>query len=72
MLAHDNTTLRGAVLVDDEDKSTGRTTPMWQHVVFDRSYDQDTPGPRIHDRSAAAPDTIAAAVESRMHQPAAG
>ncbi|MCD1143923.1 hypothetical protein LQU92_01525 [Kocuria sp. LUK] len=72
VLAHDNTTLRGAVLVDDKDKSTGRTTPMWQHIVFDRNYDQDTPGPRIHDRSAAAPDTIAATVESRTHQLAAG
>ena len=72
ILAHDKTALRGVVLVDDKHKITGRMNPLWQHIVYDRNYNQDTPGPRIHDWSEQAIETIATTVETRMHQLAAG
>jgi 5'-nucleotidase len=72
ILTHDKTTLRGVVLADDKQKITGRMKPLWQHIVFDRNYNQDTPGPRIHDWSERSIEIIAKTVETRMHQLAAG
>lgn len=68
VLTHDKTTLRGVVLADDKDKITGRMKPMWQHIVFDRNYNQDTPGPRIHDWSEGSIEIIAKTVEARIHE----
>ena len=42
------------------------------HPGLDRNYNQDTPGPRIHDWSERSIEIIAKTVETRMHQLAAG
>lgn len=68
ILTHDKTALRGVVLVDDKHKITGLMTPLWQHIVYDRNYNQATPGPRIHDWSERSIELIAKTVETRMHE----
>lgn len=68
ILTADKTTLRGVVLIDDKSEITGVAVPLWQHIVYNRNYNQHAPGPRIHDWSHDSLETIAATVENRMHE----
>lgn len=49
VFTHDKTLVFGDVIIDDKPGITGRHTPSWDHIVFDRSYNEgyDT-GHRIH------------------------
>lgn len=48
-IVKDKTLMRGDVLVDDKPVITGDWTPIWKHVVFDATYNQDAPSPyRMH------------------------
>lgn len=48
IMTHDKTLVQGLVLVDDKAVITGALTPTWRHIVFDASYNRETPGPRVH------------------------
>lgn len=40
ILARDKTLIRGDVLIDDKPMISGITTPMWEHILYDRPYNQ--------------------------------
>lgn len=46
---HDKTLLRGKFIVEDHPSpaANGLVTPEWTQIVFDKPYNQDTPGLRI-------------------------
>lgn len=47
ILTKDKTLIRGDVLIDDDYKIQGILTPVWKHVIFDRPYNRNVPGPRL-------------------------
>jgi 5'-nucleotidase len=68
IFTHDKTLVFGDVLVDDKPGITGRATPAWDHIVFDRSYNQsyDT-GLRIGGWAGLQwANTIVSALEARV------
>lgn len=46
ILSRDKTLLRGRFLIDDKDVIKGHHTPMWEHVVADKHYNQNSPALR--------------------------
>lgn len=58
IMTHDKTLVQGLVLVDDKPKIKGALTPTWRHIVFDTSYNQSTPGPRVHGWNEQTVDSI--------------
>lgn len=48
ILTVDKTMVRGSILIDDKPKITGLMIPMWEHIVFDTPYNQNTTGRRLH------------------------
>lgn len=51
IITRDKTLVRGHVLVDDKPEPLGKHKPMWDHVLFTRSYNVDLPKLRIDDWS---------------------
>lgn len=47
ILTTDKTLVRGDILVDDKPEIVGRYTPEWRHVIYDRAYNRNAPGPRM-------------------------
>ena len=45
VITKDKTLVRGDVLIDDKPVVDGDWTPVWKHVVFDATYNQDAPSP---------------------------
>lgn len=65
ILTKDKTLVRGDVLIDDKPAVTGLLTPAWTHVVFDRSYNRTSPGPRLPSWSAWA-DVLAGVTSGQL------
>lgn len=47
IVTKDKTLIRGDVLIDDKPKVTGVLQPQWTHVLYDRPYNRNQPGPRM-------------------------
>jgi hypothetical protein len=60
------------VLIDAKPEITGVMRPLWEHIVFDRRYNADALGVRIHDWSDGSLEIIAKTIERRLHELAAG
>lgn len=43
----DKTWVKGDILIDDHPKIVGEYTPTWEHIVYDKPYNQNTPGRRL-------------------------
>jgi 5'-nucleotidase len=68
IFTHDKTLVFGDVIVDDKPRITGLVTPHWDHIVFDRSYNQDyDTGYRIFDWFGLDwAETIVSVLEERV------
>jgi len=44
ILTRDKTIVRGDILIDDKPEITGHCTPVWEHILFDRSYNRHIKG----------------------------
>lgn len=51
IIARDKTVIGGDFLIDDSTDVKGASTPSWEHVVFDRTYNQRAEGKRRIDWS---------------------
>lgn len=40
ILTHDKTLVRGDILIDDKPQVTGLDVPVWEHILYDRPYNQ--------------------------------
>jgi len=40
ILSRDKTIIKGDILIDDKPEITGAETPVWEHILFDRSYNK--------------------------------
>ncbi len=46
VLSRDKTLVQGNILIDDKPEVTGAAKPVWEHVIFDKSYNAHVNGQR--------------------------
>ncbi|MBI2045629.1 5'-3'-deoxyribonucleotidase [Candidatus Pacearchaeota archaeon] len=46
VLTKDKTLIRGDILIDDKPKILGIMEPVWEHVLYDKSYNKEVEGKR--------------------------
>jgi len=46
ILTKDKTLIRGDYLIDDKPEITGSNNPVWEHVLYERPYNQKVTGKR--------------------------
>ena len=46
VLTRDKTIIRGDILIDDKPKITGVAEPVWEHVIYEKSYNREIKGQR--------------------------
>jgi 5'-nucleotidase len=46
IIAKDKTLVKGRYLIDDIPDVRGAIKPEWEHIIFDRVYNRNIPGPR--------------------------